>query len=596
MTGIPKEYYLQYAGKTPEQDILADTMSLPFQQVRVFPENTHIKEDGWHNMLIFGDNLQALKHLIKLKKEGKLRNPDGSDGVKLCYIDPPFATLRDFSGTENQKAYADKIMGSEFIEFLRKRLILIKELLSDDGTIYIHLDQKRAHYVKLILDEVFGENNFLNEIVWHYTGGGRSKNYFSGKHDNIFWYRKGKDHIFNINEVRVPYKETSGYAKGGIVSAAGKKYEPNPLGTPVDDVWDIPIINPLAEERIDYPTQKPETLIERIIKVSSNEGDLVLDCFAGSGTTGAVAEKIKDENGKAAPRRWVLCDIGKLAIYTITKRMLDLKEDIGNRGKILKPKPFILYNAGLYDYNLVEKMGENDYRKFCLELFQCVQDRQEINGFETDGIRDNAPVLVFKGKYLTHDFIKSLHKTVGEHLPKKMFIIAPDASVKFFEDWVEEGGIKYYVLRIPYSIIDEIEKQEFTPLRQPDSISLLNDIVESVGFDFIEPPEVEAEYSITKPKNKLAEFAQINIRKFKSNQRSKKEKKVPDEEALSMVLIDSDYDGKNFRLTDKFFKDELEESLVRFDPDMGKKAAAIYIDIYGNEKFEVIEKSKFRRK
>jgi len=187
-------------------------------------------------------------------------------------------------------------------------------------------------------------------------------------------------------------------------------------------------------------------------------------------------------------------------------------------------------------------------------------------------------------------------KTVGEHLPKKMFIIAPDASVKFFEDWVEEGGIKYYILRIPYSIIDEIEKQEFTPLKQPDSVSLLNDIVESVGFDFIEPPEVEAEYSITKPKNKLVEFAQVKIKKFKSNQRSKKEKKVPDEEALSMVLIDSDYDGENFKLTDTFFKDELEENLVQFDLDIGPKIAIVYIDIYGNEKIEVIEKSKFKRK
>jgi site-specific DNA-methyltransferase (adenine-specific)/adenine-specific DNA-methyltransferase len=630
MADIPKEYYLQYAGKTPEQDILADTMSVPFQPVKVFPENAKLKEDEWHNMLIFGDNLQALKHLLKLKKEGKLKNPDGSDGVKLCYIDPPFASEQDFKGSQDQKAYYDKLFGAEFIEFLRKRILLIKELLTEDGSLFLHIDYRKGHYIKIICDEIFGENNLVNEIIWRFrTYQGQVKNYFPKKHHFIFWYKKNlqpkfklqylenfeetvdykrwKDYIINGNEIRANnYPKTDSRFMAYYdrwVEDNGREPRKDEViykvqGYVIDDVWDIQQVDPKDKnERIDYAsgTQKPELLLNRVIYTCSNEGDIILDCFAGTGTTCAVAEKICNENGKIAPRKWIACDIGKLSIYTITKRMLNLKGEIGNKGKSLKPKPFVLYNAGLYDYELIKKMGEEDYKKFCLELFQCVPDNQEVNGFEMDGIKDNAPVLVFKGKYLTHEFIKSLHETVGKNLPKKMFIIAPDASVKFFEDWIEEDGIKYYILRIPYSIIDEIEKQKFTSLKQPNSVSLLNDIVESVGFDFIEPPEVEAEYSITKPKNKLAEFAQIKIKKFKSNQRSKTEKTVPDEEALSMVLIDSNYDGENFKLTDKFFKDELEENLIQFDPEIGNKVAITYIDIYGNEKFEVIEKSKFKK-
>ena len=157
-----KEYELTYAGKERKEDILADTLSVPFQPIKKFAD---VKEDEWHNKLIFGDNLQALKHLLKLKEQGKLRNPDGRNGVKLIYIDPPFATEQEFRGAKDQKAYQDKIAGAEFLEFLRKRLIFLKELLTDDGSIYIHLDWRMGHYIKIILDEIFDKNNFVNEII-----------------------------------------------------------------------------------------------------------------------------------------------------------------------------------------------------------------------------------------------------------------------------------------------------------------------------------------------------------------------------------------------------------------------------------------------
>jgi len=170
-------------------------------------------------------------------------------------------------------------------------------VLKKTGSFYYHCDWHASHYVKIMLDQVFGFNHFQNEIIWHYTGGGRSKSYFSRKHDSIFLYAKSDSYTFNVDAIRVPYKETSGYAQSGITSAAGKKYMPNPLGTPMDDVWDIPIINPLSKERLGYPTQKPLVLLERILNASSNPGDVVLDAFCGCGTALVAAQKLK--------RKWI---------------------------------------------------------------------------------------------------------------------------------------------------------------------------------------------------------------------------------------------------------------------------------------------------
>jgi site-specific DNA-methyltransferase (adenine-specific)/adenine-specific DNA-methyltransferase len=158
-----KEYELIYADKEREEDILADTMAVPLQPAKTFRNGK--KANGWANMLIFGDNLQVLKTLLKMKQEGKLKNADGTPGVKLVYIDPPFATRQEFRGSQDQKAYQDKIAGAKFLEFLRKRLIFLREVLSEDGSIYVHLDYKKGHYVKILLDEILGEQNFRNEII-----------------------------------------------------------------------------------------------------------------------------------------------------------------------------------------------------------------------------------------------------------------------------------------------------------------------------------------------------------------------------------------------------------------------------------------------
>ncbi|MDZ4854017.1 MAG: DNA methyltransferase [Nitrospirota bacterium] len=154
-----REYELVYHGKEREEDIIANTLAVPLQKVRTFGKNG----DGWHNKLIFGDNLQVMKSLLELKRTGGLCNTAGTQGVRLVYIDPPFATKREFAGTQDQKAYQDKIAGAQFIEFIRKRLVLLREILCDDGFIVVHIDYRFGHYVKVVLDELL-PRGFKNDI------------------------------------------------------------------------------------------------------------------------------------------------------------------------------------------------------------------------------------------------------------------------------------------------------------------------------------------------------------------------------------------------------------------------------------------------
>jgi len=297
------------------------------------------------NLLYYGDNLDVLRLHVK------------DESIDLIYLDPPFKSNKDYSvffveqnGSRSKaqiKAFEDswrwdraaaeayeatveaggkvsramqafrKLLGESdmlaYLSMMAPRLVELRRVLKPTGSIYLHCDPTTSAHLRLLMDAVFGPASFRNEVVWHYTGGGRSKSYFSRKHDVIFWYCRGREWRFNVDSVRVPYKETSGYAKGGITSAAGKRYMPHPDGTPVDDVWDIPIINPLSKERLGFPTQKPEALLERIIKASSNEGDVVLDPFCGCGTTVAVAEHLN--------RRWIGIDVTHLAITLIKHRL-----------------------------------------------------------------------------------------------------------------------------------------------------------------------------------------------------------------------------------------------------------------------------------
>jgi DNA modification methylase len=308
----------------------------PRREIRplLLRELHHEPEAGalWRNLLILADNAPLLFSLCR----GPLRKALAAQGgIKLIYCDPPFAVGKDFTfpapGTGEARegrrgrsldalqclAYRDQWSGglAAFLSMLAPRLALMRELLAPDGSLYLHCDWRTAPYLRVLLDELFGPERFLGDIVWHYTGGGRATRWFSRKHDRILHYAAGKDWQFNPDAVRVPYAPTSGYAKGGITSAAGKHYAPHPDGTPVDDVWDIPMINPLSAERNGYPTQKPEALMERIILASSKPGDVVADFFCGSGAALVCAERLG--------RRWIGADSSPPAIQAARKRLLE---------------------------------------------------------------------------------------------------------------------------------------------------------------------------------------------------------------------------------------------------------------------------------
>ena len=234
---------------------------------------------------------------------------------RLIYLDPPFLTGKEQIGSKKSLTYDDRWPGEldSYLPWLKSRLQALYPLLCSNGSLMLHLDWRTTHHARVMLDEIFGRAGFINEIIWHYTGGGRSKRRFSCKHDTLLWYSRSSKPVFNIDAVRLPYKKTSGYAKSGIVASSGRRYMPDPRGTPVDDVWDIPIINPMASERIGYPTQKPLSLLTRIIETLSNPGDLVGDFCCGSGTTLVSAQQLG--------RPWFGSDMSPAAIDCTRQRL-----------------------------------------------------------------------------------------------------------------------------------------------------------------------------------------------------------------------------------------------------------------------------------
>ncbi len=587
-----REYELMYYGKESSESIISNTMPVPLQEDGIFPIGVKVKKDEWINKLISGQNLQVLKTLLKMKQEGRLKNADGTNGIRLIYIDPPFSTRKDFNAKgDEQKAYSDKLSGATFLEWLRKRLILLKELLSDDGTIYIHLDYRKCHYVKVLMDEIFGDTNMKNEIIWHYEKWtAPSGDSFQKNHDTIYMYSKRKNTFNTLKEVtdNLKNKYKNGYSIGGgygsnglivydkdsekvkelISSGKYKVHYADMEGKPISDVWDIPFINPQAKERTGYPTQKPEALLERIIKASSNKGDIVLDCFAGSGTTPVVAEKLD--------RRWIAIDIGKLSIYTIQKRLLNLR-DYKTKKKI-KIKPFMKYSAGLYDADKLNDFDEENWKLFAMELWGCNPIEQTIKGFTFDGQKNNNLVKVYTPHELKRlkakisiETIQSIDNAVNNSAGNEIFIIAPQGQFTFAEDDIEIKDRIYHILRIPYSMLAKFT-EDFTIPLQPKDSSNVNEAIESEGFDFNQPPTVEYEIKDD----------ELIIKKFESNSRIKGE----EETELSMVLIDYEYKKDIFELDEVLYnKENFKNGKAKINTKKIKnKAMFIFIDSAGNEK------------
>lgn len=644
-----QEYELVYAGKEREEDILAETMAVPLQPIRTFGSNGN----GWHNMLIFGDNLQAMKTLLKMKEQGQLVNTDGSRGVRLVYIDPPFGT-GDVYGRENGEAsYSARIQGTRFISFLRRRLVFLRELLSDTGSIFVRLDYHFGHYIKVIMDETFQEQNFRNDIVINRVKKSlRNLSRFNVIAESIYFYSKTSNYYFDNPEAprrcsfcgieKEPIWDdltSPGLRNPPERVIFGKKYLPRRgrhftytqerihqlekegrlrinlemsyydlNGNKIDgrpeylQTESVPMDNDWTDIKgyafmTGYPTENHESLLERVILTGSESGDLVLDAFAGSGTTLAVAEKLG--------RRWIGIDCGKLAIYTIQKRMLNLKSEIGNKGKPLKPKPFTLYNAGLYDFARLKELPWDGWRSYALGLFQCQDKPHKVTGIQLDGYRAGDDVLVFNhtlggGVVLDYGFIDDLHAQIGSRIGSRFFIIAPAASVTFLEDYVEKGRTRYYILRIPYSIINELHNRDFSAITQPVDETQVNETVEAVGFDFIRQPKVECEYIIRQREGEMLKDAVVKIKTFKSQSMAKGASQKGNRETLSMVLVDYDYPhdpkrtGKEppppFEVDAVFYAKDIEATdwEVRLPLDsLGEHVMLIYVDIYGNEYTEI---------
>jgi len=303
----------------------------PFTGTQYYPaqlkESYGNETDGWINKIFWGDNLQVMSHLLK-EFRGK---------IDLIYIDPPFDSKADYKknielkGKEitndrtsfEEKQYTDIWNNDEYLQFMHERLILLRELLSIDGTLFLHCDYRKNHHLKCILDEIFGQDFFRNEIIWTYSGGAIPPKDFPRKHDTILRYTKSNTN-WTFNVEYKPYNELTAKRMKSIHKGVMVDVE---RGTPITDWWtDIKVpTGPMNKEKVGYPTQKPKALLERIIKASSNPGDIVFDCFMGSGTTQAVAMKLG--------RKFIGADINLGAIETTVKRLIGVANEIEPKNK-----------------------------------------------------------------------------------------------------------------------------------------------------------------------------------------------------------------------------------------------------------------------
>ena len=595
---------LEYSGKRSKATILAEAGAgigaAPLQNVRCFGD---IKNGGWRNLIVQGDNLQFLKAcyknvdpLIKNKVKGK---------VKLIYIDPPFATKSDFGGKEGQRSYADKVDAAEFTEALRERLIYLRELLADDGSVYVHLDQKMSHYVKIILDEVFGKENFRNEIVWSYRSGGASKKEsLPRKHDNLLFYAKS-----SLFEVKTQYERQylNKPFMGSKIDKNGRFYVDTLLRDVLEGNINIvrndlimeyntrPVLN-LSSERTGYPTQKPEGLLELILEVATKKEDLIMDIFAGSGTTISVAEKLG--------RRWIACDFGKHAIYTMQRRMLRIGESkasvdeqdksgkvIVKKGDLYKktPKPFCIISSGAYDFSHVMDLRKHKetYIDFVLGLFQLSRDDDKVKKYKLANIyaiKDGDPVEVYpiwddqflKEVKIDQEYLRGIIAQSGGKLKGDYFIITPESCANIGDTVVKNPDgkdVNFQMLTFPYKVLEDISRT-LELQEQPSSQDNVNNLITSTAFYFNEDVKLKAKRF----------KGGLQITKFDTKILNKEGKRFEGFSGIAMLLIDLDYEpGKPFDMDVTVFAKEIEEDgLVKIDA-LTKKVGLIAIDKHGNE-------------
>ncbi|KJJ85542.1 adenine-specific DNA-methyltransferase [Candidatus Omnitrophus magneticus] len=526
-----REVELVWNGKTGE----VCNVALPFQVIEQVDEPRKEKTQdqwqgtlfdmsgrqikGWTNKLIWGDNKLILSSL----KNGPMRDEiEKEGGIKLIYIDPPFDVGADFSmnieiGDEQftkapsvleELAYRDTWgKGADsFIAMIYERLALMRDLLAQDGSIYVHCDWRVCGYIRLVLDEVFGVNNFKNEIIWKRgtVKGAKAKgNQLARNHDSLMYYGKSDNFIYNRqfldfseeyksrfnkddNDGNGPYRDDQPIGtrsdssieemkKTGKVftDSSGKlkikTYLKDLSGIVMDDNWsDISEVNVMSLERADYPTQKPEALLERIVQLSSNNDDIIADFFCGSGTTLAVAEKLG--------RKWIGSDLGKFAIHTTRKRMIQVQRGLKEAGKDYRA--FEILNLGKYERqhyigvnpNLRDKEKEKQLakrEKDFLELILRAYRAEKVDSFKTLHGK-KAARLVAVGPInlpVTRSFVEEIIKECLEKKLVKIDILAFEFEMGLFPNIQEEAkskGIDLALKYIPRDVFDKraVEKNQ----------------------------------------------------------------------------------------------------------------------------------------
>ena len=497
---------LSWPGKYNEDGTLKEVprVSLPFQVIETIGQSRATREaqkvglqttlfdvyegtegdtfeEGWKNKLIWGDNLLVMGSLLE-KFAGK---------IDLIYIDPPFATGTDFSITapigesggsvfKEQSIIEEKVYydtwgrgNSSYVKMLGDRLRVLRDLLSPMGTLYVHCDWRVNYLIRSILDDIFGSERFINELAWHYFAFKRkTARNFPRKHDTLLVYSNTDNYIWHVQykthrpEYLKRFKENKEgrlYRDDVNPTSGGARtiYLDDVPGDIVDSVWDdIPPVNPMSSERCDFPTQKPEGLLDRIIKASSNEGSLVADFFTGSGTTLAVAEKLG--------RRWIGCDLGRWGIHVSRKRLLDIKGC----------QPFEVLNLGKYERQYWQGMtfGDGDssalseqafyeYLAFILRLYgaQPVAGMTHLHGKRGKALVHigaiDAPVTIDEINDAIDECLRvnqaELHVLGWEW---EMGLAGPNDDIRRgspMHDISQSKGVKLVLLQIPREVMEQ---------------------------------------------------------------------------------------------------------------------------------------------
>jgi DNA modification methylase len=428
---------------------------------------------GWTNKLIWGDNKLILSSLAN----GPLRDEiEKEGGLKLIYIDPPFAVGADFGfdiqiggeTAEKKQSIIEEIAYrdtwgkgiSSYLSMMYERLKLMHSLLAKDGSIYVHIDWRVSSYMRLLLNDIFGNENFRNEVVWWYLWGGRGKNQWNNKHDNILFYTKSDKWTFNYLDVLEGHnlmtegsKNRLNY-KGAMVTTKSESSEiPEDKVLP-SDTWYIATINAMATEKIAYPTQKPEALLERIIKASSNEGDLIADFFCGSGTTAAVAEKLG--------RKWITSDLGRFSVHTTRKRLIGVQRELQANGKDFRA--FELLNLGKYERqffmddltNGKRKAKEDLYVDLILEAYKAkrIDGHATLHGSKAGRFVNVGPLDVPVTQSRLMDIFEECRQKLYTQVDVLGFEFEMGLTPQFIQE-LKEKGVSVTLKYIPKDVFDK---------------------------------------------------------------------------------------------------------------------------------------------